>query len=118
MFGVGSIPWSPLGRGLLTRTSRDATVRGKTDTYTATYGMPFLDELTSRYVEHTPIYAHLCVADGLISRIDELAKKKGVSMAQISLAWMLTKPGVSAPIIGTTSLANLEDILGDSLSFS
>ena len=56
--------------------------------------------------------------DGLISRIDELAKQKGVSMAQISLAWMLTKPGVSAPIIGTTSLANLEDILGESLSFS
>ena len=39
-------------------------------------------------------------------------------MAQISLAWMLTKPGVSAPIIGTTSLANLEDILGESPSFS
>ena len=39
-------------------------------------------------------------------------------MAQISLAWMLTKPGVSAPIIGTTSLANLEDILGESLSYS
>ena len=38
-------------------------------------------------------------------------------MAQISLAWMLTKPGVSAPIIGTTSLANLEDILGESPGF-
>ena len=33
-------------------------------------------------------------------------------MAQISLAWILSKPGVTAPIIGTTSLANLEDILG------
>ena len=58
------------------------------------------------------------VADYVVCRIDELAKKKGVSMAQISLAWMLTKPGVSAPIIGTTSLANLEDILGESPSFS
>ena len=36
-------------------------------------------------------------------------------MAQIALAWMLTKPGVTAPIIGTTKLANLEDILGKSL---
>ena len=45
-------------------------------------------------------------------RIEELAKKKGVSMAQISLAWIMAKPGVSAPIIGTTSMANLEDILG------
>ena len=57
------------------------------------------------------------VADGVVPRIDELAKKKGVSMAQISLAWMLTKPGVSAPIIGTTSLSNLEDILGESPGF-
>ncbi|RPD55352.1 Aldo/keto reductase [Lentinus tigrinus ALCF2SS1-7] len=92
MLGVGAIPWSPLGRGLLTRTIRDATLRGKTDTFSATYDMPFLDTLTTR--------------------IDEIAKKKGVSMAQVSLAWMLTKPGVSAPIIGTTSLTNLEDILG------
>ncbi len=36
-------------------------------------------------------------------------------MAQISLAWILSKPGVTAPIVGTTSLANLEDILGESL---
>ena len=115
MFGVGSIPWSPLGRGLLTRTSRDATVRGKTDRFSATFDMPFLGELTSRYVD--PTAAPRTYADGLISRIDELAKKKGVSMAQISLAWMLTKPGVSAPIIGTTSLANLEDILGESPRF-
>ena len=44
--------------------------------------------------------------------MEELAKKKGVSMAQISMAWVLAKPHVSAPIVGTTSLANLEDILG------
>lgn len=35
-------------------------------------------------------------------------------MAQISLAWIMAKPGVSAPIIGTTSMSNLEDILGKS----
>ena len=114
MFGVGAIPWSPLARGLLTRTSRDATVRGKTDRFSATFDMPFLGELTSRYVHPTGPRTY---ADGLISRIDELAKKKSVSMAQISLAWMLTKPGVSAPIIGTTSLSNLEDILGESPGF-
>ncbi|KAI0682292.1 Aldo/keto reductase [Cerioporus squamosus] len=92
IFGVGSIPWSPLGRGMLTRTVRDATLRGKTDQYSDIYDISFLDTLTTR--------------------IDELAKKKGVSMAQVSLAWILSKPGVTAPIIGTTSLANLEDILG------
>ncbi len=36
-------------------------------------------------------------------------------MAQISLAWILSKPGVTAPVVGTTSLANLEDLLGESL---
>ena len=46
--------------------------------------------------------------------IEELAKKKGVSMAQIAMAWVMAKPGVTAPIIGTTSMANLEDILGKS----
>ena len=49
----------------------------------------------------------------LIGRIEEIAKKKGVSMAQISLAWTLVKEPVAAPIIGTTSLQNLEDILGE-----
>ena len=53
MFGVGSIPWSPLGRGLLTRTSRDATLRGKTDIYTSIFHIPFLDTLTSRYAQLT-----------------------------------------------------------------
>ena len=47
--------------------------------------------------------------------IEELAKKKGVSMAQIAMAWVMAKPGVTAPIIGTTSMANLEDILGKSV---
>ena len=59
MFGVGAIPWSPLARGLLTRTSRDATVRGKTDKFSTTYDMPFLDQLTSRYVE-TRVSLDIC----------------------------------------------------------
>ena len=110
MFGVGSIPWSPLGRGMLTRTARDATFRGKTDRYSSTYDIPFLDALTSRYEVLSTYMRHGVLT--IYLRIDELAKKKGVSMAQISLAWILSKPGVTAPIVGTTSLANLEDILG------
>lgn len=51
-------------------------------------------------------------ADLVSISVEELAKKKGASMAQISLAWIMSKPGVSAPIIGTTNLSNLEDILG------
>ncbi|PIL33273.1 transporter [Ganoderma sinense ZZ0214-1] len=94
LFGVGSIPWSPLGRGLLTRPvgTDTETTRGKSD------------GLLSRYEND--------VVPAIRTSVEELAKKKGVSMAQISMAWVLAKPHVSAPIVGTTSLVNLEDILG------
>ena len=46
-------------------------------------------------------------------RVEEIAQKKNASMAQVALAWIMSKPGVTAPIIGTTSLKNLEDILGE-----
>ena len=50
----------------------------------------------------------------LLHSIEKLAKRKGASMAQVALAWVLrvSKPGVTAPIVGTTSLANIEDLLG------
>ncbi|KAI0731412.1 Aldo/keto reductase [Earliella scabrosa] len=92
MFGVGSIPYSPLGRGLLTRPFKEVSLRKQTDWWQADYDIPFLPELTER--------------------IEELAKEKGVSMAQIAMAWVMAKPGVTAPVIGTTSLEKLEDILG------
>ena len=46
------------------------------------------------------------------SSVEEVAQKKGISMAQVALAWMLAKPGVTAPIVGTTSLHNLKDSIG------
>ncbi|KAI0823790.1 Aldo/keto reductase [Trametes gibbosa] len=92
-FGVGSIPWSPLGRGLLTHPFDTETVRSKTDGFLqAAYKIPAIPDI--------------------VNRVEEISKKKGVSMAQISTAWIMAKPGVTAPIIGTTSLKNLEDILG------
>ncbi|KAI8974167.1 Aldo/keto reductase [Trametes punicea] len=91
-FGVGSIPWSPLGRGLLTKPLNTETVRSKTDHYLKIYNIPFIP--------------------AVVERVEELSKKKGASMAQIATAWILSKPGVTAPIIGTTSLKNLEDIIG------
>ncbi|KAM5538735.1 hypothetical protein V8D89_007457 [Ganoderma adspersum] len=94
-FNVGAIPWSPLGRGLLTRPLATDTLRKKTDGFLGAYDIPFLPALLERYVS-----------------VEELAKRKGVSMAQISTAWIMSKPGVTAPIVGTTSLKNLEDILG------
>lgn len=56
----------------------------------------------------------MCVltASLLHNSVEELAKKKDVKMAQGALAWIFARPGVSAPIIGTTNLSNLEELLG------
>ncbi|KAI0062425.1 Aldo keto reductase [Artomyces pyxidatus] len=103
-FGVASIPWSPLARGLLAR-SPDApkTKRGGYDRWHAMY---LADSGGSE----------------IINRVEQLAGEKGVTMGQLSLAWILTKDGngphllfhvaVAAPVIGTTSLDNLYDLLG------
>ena len=47
------------------------------------------------------------------SRVEEIAKRRRVSMAAIGLAWVMNRPGVTAPIVGTTSLQNLEDLLSE-----
>ncbi|KAJ8488408.1 hypothetical protein ONZ51_g3574 [Trametes cubensis] len=91
MFGVGSIPWSPLARGLLTRPLDAQSKRGNTDWFIGRYK----NDATAQ----------------IVNRVEEIAKKKNASMAQVALAWIMSKPGVTAPIIGTTSLKNLEDIL-------
>ncbi|ELY85741.1 aldo/keto reductase [Natrialba taiwanensis] len=102
---VGVLPWSPLARGYLTRPHEDidATTRGKTEEY---------------------LYDHPYREGGgpeINARVAELAAEKGVTMAQISLAWLLHKDWVDAPIIGTTSVEHLEqavDALDISLSAS
>jgi aryl-alcohol dehydrogenase-like predicted oxidoreductase len=51
--------------------------------------------------------------DDIINRVEEIATKKGVSMAQVAIAWVLSKEGVTAPIVGSTNLEHLKDILGE-----
>ncbi|KIM84089.1 hypothetical protein PILCRDRAFT_397696 [Piloderma croceum F 1598] len=92
-FGVGSIPWSPLGRGLLTRPLGEKTKRGGADGIINSYRKCDSD-------------------DDIVNRVEEVAKRKNTSMAQIALAWVMQKEGVTAPIVGTTSLDNLKDLLG------
>ncbi|KAJ6507934.1 aryl-alcohol dehydrogenase [Mycena vitilis] len=93
-FGVGSIPWSPLARGALTRSlDKQNTKRGESD------AMP------------PSLYTESEAGKAIVKRVEEIAKKRGISMAQVSVAWSLSKEGVSAPIVGTTSLANLEDAI-------
>ena len=52
------------------------------------------------------------IPESRILSVEELAKKKNVTMAQISIAWLLHQDPVAAPIVGTTSLENLYDIVG------
>ncbi|KAJ7476096.1 aryl-alcohol dehydrogenase [Mycena latifolia] len=94
-FGVGAIPWSPLARGALTRplVKQDTTKRGTSDLM-----------LPSTYTQST-------ANQTIVNRVEEVAKKRGISMAQVSVAWALSKEVVSAPIVGTTSLANLADAI-------
>jgi len=94
--GVGVIPWSPLARGVLAgNRSRDGerrTVRSGTD--------PFGDALYNSAGDFD-------VAD----RCAEIAAERGVPSAQVALAWLLHRPGVTAPIVGATKLSHLADAL-------
>ncbi|MFN9796668.1 MAG: aldo/keto reductase [Gemmatimonas sp.] len=96
--GVGLMPWSPLARGLLAGarrgvTDRESTVRAATDSY----GHGLYDD----QVNWDIVDAVRRVADG-----------RGVPMAQIALAWLLSRPPGAAPIVGATKLPQLEDALG------
>jgi 1-deoxyxylulose-5-phosphate synthase len=94
--GVGVIPWSPLARGVLagnrTRTGERRTTRSSTD--------PFTDHL----------YAQPSDFD-VVERVAEVAASRGVPPAQVALAWLLHRPGVTAPIVGATKLGHLTDAL-------
>uniref|UniRef100_A0A7V5CTP8 Aldo/keto reductase n=1 Tax=Acidobacterium capsulatum TaxID=33075 RepID=A0A7V5CTP8_9BACT len=94
--GIGLIPWSPLARGFLmgNRSKKDhgETVRAKTDEYA--HGLYYRDS------DFT-----------VVDRVTEIVKKRGVSNAQIALAWMLSKPGVTAPIVGASKMHHLDDAL-------
>ena len=92
--GIGLIPWSPLARGFLMGNRRKEdfgeTVRAKTDEYAQ-----------RMYYQESDFT--------VVDRITEIARKRGVSNAQVALAWMLQKPGITAPIVGASKMEHLED---------
>ncbi|KAJ3755638.1 NADP-dependent oxidoreductase domain-containing protein [Lentinula raphanica] len=91
-FGVGSIPWSPLARGLLSRPLDQQTKRSESDRMIKAHGT----------VDSTAT---------IVKRVEEIAKKKNAKMAQVAIAWVMARDGVTAPIVGTTSLDNLDELL-------
>ena len=90
---IGVIPWSPLARGFVMgrdRNEKNQTARARTDDY-----------------GHSMYYQN---ADyKVVERVTEVARKHGVSNAQVALAWVLHQPGITAPIIGASKMAHLEE---------
>src|SRR5262249_27962869 len=92
--GVGVIPWSPLARGRLTRPTETTTTRSESDRF---------GKLLYRRTEE---------ADrAILDQVGEIAAARGLPRAQIALAWLLAKPGVTSPIVGATKPGQLEDAI-------
>lgn len=91
--GIGVIPWSPLARGKVARPwKQDDTERAEKDEFGKI------------------LYKRTEDADGqIVNRLEKMANERGVPMAQIALAWMLSKPFVTSPIVGATKPHHLED---------
>jgi 1-deoxyxylulose-5-phosphate synthase len=87
--GIGVIPWSPLARGRLARPWDEVTARSETDDFGR-----LLYQADDRVI---------------VERVGEIAAERGVPMAQIATAWILSKPVVTSPIIGATKLQHLDD---------
>lgn len=93
---IGVIPYSPLAAGRLTRDlGAESTLRSETD-----------------QVAKSKYDSNLETDKTIIERVAELANKRGVTRAQISLAWLLQKKPVAAPIIGATKNSHLEEAVG------
>ncbi len=90
--GVGMIPWSPLARGRLARAPEAKTARTETDQF------------------GKRLYAATGDADArVIAALDEVARARKLPHAQVALAWLLQKGGVTAPIVGATKMKHLDD---------
>jgi aryl-alcohol dehydrogenase-like predicted oxidoreductase len=92
--GIGVIPWSPQARGRLTRDWNITSTRSETD------------ESVTR------LFGKTVDADAkVVDRVATVAAARGISRAQIALAWLLSKPVITAPIVGATKLRHLDDAI-------
>ena len=90
--GIALIPWSPMARGRLTRDWNESSARVETDEFGKS------------------LYKNTGDADRkVVERVAEVANERGVPRAQVALAWVLQKPGMTAPIVGATKPAHLDD---------
>jgi len=90
--GIGLLPWSPIARGMLAGNRKAATLRAKTDDF----GQKMYD---------------VPADDRVVECVEQMAAARGVPPAQLALAWVLHKPGVTAPIIGASKPHHLDDAI-------
>jgi aryl-alcohol dehydrogenase-like predicted oxidoreductase len=90
--GVAVIPWSPLARGMLTRAWNEKTERSETDQFSRT--------IYDATAEHNR---------KIVGAVAQVANDRGLPMAQIAMAWLLGKQGITAPIVGATKIEQLTD---------
>jgi aryl-alcohol dehydrogenase-like predicted oxidoreductase len=93
--GIGVIPWSPLARGRLTRPWGAETDRSRSDRIQET--------LYTRSEESD---------SAVVAAVAEIARGRGIPMAQVALAWLMQQPGITAPILGVSRMEQLEEALG------
>lgn len=90
--GVAVMPWGPLGGGMLTRPWGQSTKRNTTDLY------------------NKHMYDNdAAPAKAIVDTVEKIAKARGVVMAQVAMAWVLSKPEMTSPIIGATKPAHITD---------
>ena len=87
--GVGLIPYSPIGGGLLAGSRRTGTVRSRS---------PMARDRFNRPAD-----------EAVIDAVRQVAERRGVKPAEVAIAWLLSRPGVTAPIVGATKAGHLED---------
>ena len=94
--GVAVLPWSPLARGILTRPYGDQTktTRSETDLFTK--------HLFARTAENDRL---------VVDAVQQVAAEAQLPMAEVAMAWLLAKPGITAPIVGVTKLPQLADAI-------
>lgn len=93
--GVAVLPWSPLARGMLTRPFDTKTQRSQTD--------QFGKYLFARTAENDR---------AIVEAVQSVSEASGKPMAQVAMAWLLAKPGITAPIVGVTKLGQLIEAVG------
>ena len=92
--GVALLPWSPLGGGKLTRPWGTQTKRATTDRYNKTMYEKVLGN-----------------DEAVVTAVEEVAKVSGLPMAQVAMAWLLHKKGITSPIVGASKLSHIDDAI-------